>query len=65
MTELLGLTMEEAAAQLKKTGIEPIIEWTQAPKNAPEGTARVVRVHQGGRLTVARFPDHVKNEDCP
>ena len=65
MTSLLGLTLEEAAAQLKKMGIEPVIEWTAAPRNAPDGTARVVRVCPDGRLTVARFPDQVKNEDNP
>jgi hypothetical protein len=65
MTSLLGLTLEEATARLKEMGIEPVIEWTAAPRNAPDGTARVVRAHPDGRLTVARFPDQVKNEDSP
>ena len=54
---------EEAAARLKERGVEPVVEWTAAPKNAPEGTARVVRAYPDGRLTVARFPDQVKDED--
>ena len=65
MTSLLGLTLEEATARLKEMGIEPVIEWTAAPRNAPDGTARVVRAYPDGRLTVARFPDQVKNEDSP
>ena len=63
MTSLLGLTLEEAAARLKERGVEPTVEWTAAPKNAPEGTARVVRAYPDGRMTVARFPDQVKDED--
>ncbi len=63
MTSLLGMTLEEAAARLKEMGVEPKIVWTAAPKNAPDGTARVVRAQPDGRLTVARFPDQVKDED--
>ncbi len=64
MIDLLGLTREEAEARLRAQGIEPEIIRTQSPRNAPEGTERVVRATADGRLTVACFPDQVKNEDC-
>lgn len=64
MTSLLGLTLQEAEERLKKAGVTPEIIWTKSPKNAPEGTVRVIRATQDGRLTVSCFPDQVKNEDC-
>ena len=64
MTELLGLPLERALADLRARGVEPAIEWTQNPRRAPEGTPRVVRVSADGRrLTCARFPDSVRPED--
>lgn len=64
MIALLGLTLQEAEERLKKAGVEMEIIWTKSPRNAPEGTPRVIRATQDGCLTVACFPDQVKNEDC-
>lgn len=58
MTSLLGLTLNEALAEIRALGLtEPHVERVQ-PEKHPEGTERVVRARPGEILT-ARFPDRV------
>lgn len=64
MTQSLkGLPLETARNILESEGLTGIeVTETVAPRgNVPRGTLRVVRVRDGGRkLTVARFPDEVR-----
>lgn len=59
MTELLGLTLDEALAVCARQGIEPAVQYTAALRRPVEkGQYRVVRVQDGGkRLTCARVPE--------
>lgn len=63
MTQSLkGLPLEMALRRLESEGLTDIqIMETVPPRgNAPRGNLRVVRVQNGGKkLTVARFPDDV------
>ena len=59
MTELLGLTLEQAVAVCAQQGFEPEVLYTAALRHPVEkGQYRVVRVQQSGRvLTCARVPE--------
>ena len=59
MTELLGLTLEQALHLCAQQGIEPAVQYTAALRHPVEqGQYRVVRVQEGGkRLTCARVPE--------
>ena len=63
MTELLGLTLEQALAECTRRGIAPEVQYTAALRHPVEnGQYRVVRVqHEGKCLTCARVPE--LNED--
>ena len=66
ITEILGLPLESAVSRLRAAGIEPIdITEINAPRGeTPRGNLRVVRVQNGGKkLTCARFPDTLKEEE--
>ena len=58
MTELLGLTLEQALYLCAQQGIEPAVQYTAALRHPVEkGQYRVVRVQDGGKcLTCARVP---------
>lgn len=57
MTDLLGLTLEQAVRILREEGKEPVVIRTFSPgKENREGTARVIRVREN-ELTVGVFPD--------
>ena len=59
MTELLGLSLEQALAVCAQQGFEPAVQYTAALRHPVErGQYRVVRVQDGGkRLTCARVPE--------
>ena len=59
MTELLGLTLDQALAACAQQGIVPEVLYTAALRHPVEmGQFRVVRVQMGGqRLTCARVPE--------
>ena len=64
MMSLLGRPLDEALAYLKEAGVDNVrVQETKSPRNAPEGTPRVVRVSEEGRaLVIARFPDQISDE---
>ena len=59
MTELLGLTLEQALEVCAQQGIVPDVTYTAALRRPVEnGQYRVVRVQDGGkRLVCARVPE--------
>lgn len=65
MTELLGLTLEQALAECARRGIEPEVLYTAALRHPVEkGQYRVVRVQRGGAvLTCARVPELTEEND--
>jgi hypothetical protein len=51
--DVLGLTLDEAAADLAALGLRPRVEETKPPgADSPEGPARVVRQRLGGSEVV-------------
>ena len=68
MTQSLkGLPLETALRRLESEGLTDIqiIETVPPRGNAPRGNLRVVRAKNGGqRLTVARFPDDVSENNA-
>ena len=63
MTGLLGLPLEAALSRLAREGVTPRVEYAENPRRPSNGTARVIRVSEGGRVILAaRFPDTVKEE---
>lgn len=65
MTGLLGLPLDRALERYRALGsVAPRVLYTAAPRRAQqEGTLRVVRVRPD-ELTVAYFPDRVRQEEC-
>ncbi len=64
MMNLRGLPLENAVSVLREKGIEPEIIRTAGFREAADGTERVIRIQEDGRrLTVARFPDMVKEKE--
>ena len=64
MMNVLGLPLAEAMALLSREGLCPLVERTAGRREAAEGTERVVRISgDGRRLTVARFPDGIREEE--
>ena len=59
MTELLGLTLDQALSVCAQRGIAPAVLYTAALRHPVEkGLYRVVRVQDGGKtLTCARVPE--------
>ena len=63
---LCGLTVSSALEILQREGIRPRVEITSSPRHPTEGTARVLRVSEDGRLmTAALFPDTIREEAAP
>ena len=65
MTELLGLTLDQALEVCAQQGIEPTVQYTQALRHPVQnGQYRVVRVQDGGKcLTCARVPELTEDMD--
>ena len=64
MMNALGLPLEEALRRMKEQGIEPEILHTAGFRETAEGTLRVIRISESGRrLTVARFPDFIREKE--
>lgn len=62
---LRGAPLERALEALRACGLTPDVVFTQSPRRPTTGTARVLRVTDGGaRVTAAYFPDTLAGEEA-